>query len=102
MATVNKVDYRRRTGRRHGQADHLYKEVRRLVDDLVCRRHQMGLSQVELAGHMGTNQRTLSQLETMNQEPKLGTAVAWADALGLRLTWSEKESVVDSTAVHVP
>lgn len=62
-----------------------------LVDDLVAARRETGLTQAQVADLIGTSQRTLSQLENRAQEPKLGTAVAWALAVGLRLSWRDDE-----------
>jgi hypothetical protein len=42
---------------------------------------------------MGTSQRTVSQLENLTHEPKLGTLVAWARAVGVQLAWNRLEAV---------
>ncbi len=60
---------------------------RELVAELVRRRRKAGLSQTELAEKIGTSQRTMSQLENLAHEPKLGTFLSWAQAVGLQLSW---------------
>jgi transcriptional regulator with XRE-family HTH domain len=70
--------------------------VGQLIDELVRRRREAGLTQTQVADLIGTSQRTLSQLENRAQEPKLGTAVAWALAVGLRLSWNDDELPIDT------
>jgi DNA-binding XRE family transcriptional regulator len=62
-------------------------ELQELVGLLVRRRRELGLSQIELAGRIGTSQRTVSQLENLAQEPKFSTLLSWARAVDVRLGW---------------
>lgn len=88
---VGKVDLRRPSRHRTGALQRSSQLVSELVDELVRRRRESGLSQAQVAELIGTSQRTLSQLENHAQEPKLSTVVAWALAVGARLSWGDDE-----------
>ena len=66
--------------------------LHQLVAELTRRRKAAGLTQTEVAARIGTSQRTMSKLENLVHEPKLGTVLAWAHAVGLRLSWDEVET----------
>lgn len=85
-----KVDLRRSTTRT-GEVDEAGEELRLLIAELVERRRKVGMSQAQLAERIGTSQRTISQLENLAHEPKLGTLVVWARAVGLQLAWSHDQ-----------
>lgn len=88
---MGRVDLRRAVNRRSAetQRSSQMQVLRELVDALIRRRRERGLSQAEVADRIGTSQRTLSQLENRAHDPKLSTAVAWAEAVGLRLRWDD-------------
>ena len=60
---------------------------RALSDDLVRRRHALGLSQTEVAARMGTSQSAVARLETGSTDVLLSTVERYASAVGWRLDW---------------
>lgn len=52
------------------------------VDQLVRRRKQLGLSQAQVAAAMGRSQSVVSDIETMNSDPRLSTLRRYAAAIG--------------------
>jgi DNA-binding XRE family transcriptional regulator len=56
-----------------------------LVWELVEARHRAGLTQTELAAHMGTTQSAIARLENTRHMPSLGMAARYARAVGRRL-----------------
>ena len=67
----------------------------------LCRRRiELGWSQVELAGRMGTSQGALSSLESGGHDPRQSTLHRWAGALGLlpRVVFDEIEQNTGAAA----
>jgi ribosome-binding protein aMBF1 (putative translation factor) len=58
-----------------------------LVDELVARRHALGLSQTEVAARMGTSQSAVARLESGAADLRLSTLERYAAALGHVLDW---------------
>jgi transcriptional regulator with XRE-family HTH domain len=77
---------------RDGQPRRFSRVLHQLIAELIHRRIAAGLTQTEVAARIGTSQRTMSKLENLVHEPKLGTVLVWAHAVGLRLTWDEVET----------
>lgn len=84
---MTKVDLRHPTIHQGRELQQRSRLLRALVDELTSLRTNAGLSQAQVAERIGTSQRTLSQLESLTHEPKIGTLLAWAEAVGLRLSW---------------
>jgi transcriptional regulator with XRE-family HTH domain len=61
---------------------------RALGEELVARRHSLGLSQTEVAARMGTSQSAVARLETGSTDVLLSTVDRYASALGWQLEWS--------------
>ena len=55
---------------------------RALGDELVARRHALGLSQTEVAARMGTSQSAVARLEAGQADVRLSTLERYAAALG--------------------
>ena len=53
-----------------------------MVDDLVTRRLELGLSQTEVAARMGTSQSAVARLESGEADVRLSTLERYAAALG--------------------
>lgn len=70
-----------------------HQDVEELVGQLVLRRRTAGLSQAEVADRVGTSQRTVSQWDNRAHDPKVGAAVVWGRAVGLRLVCVPAESL---------
>jgi transcriptional regulator with XRE-family HTH domain len=60
---------------------------RRLLDDLVAHRRQLGLSQTEVAARMGTSQSAVARLEAQAADLRLSTLERYAAALDRRIEW---------------
>lgn len=71
---------------------------RRLLDDLVGRRHALGLSQTEVAARMGTSQSAVARLETVAGDVRLSTLERYADAVGRTLEWTLRPAADRSDA----
>jgi transcriptional regulator with XRE-family HTH domain len=56
-----------------------------LVDDLVARRHALGLSQTEVAARMGTSQPAVARLESGGVDARMSTLQRYADAVDVQL-----------------
>ncbi len=56
-----------------------------LVNDLVARRRELGLSQNEIAARMGTSQPAVARLEAGGVDARMSTLQRYADAVGVRL-----------------
>ena len=54
----------------------------RLVEELVTARLQLGLSQAEVAAHMGTSQSAVARLEGGEADMRLSTVQRYAAAVG--------------------
>lgn len=55
--------------------------------DLVAARHELGLSQTDLAARMGTSQSAVARLESGVNDVRLSTLERYAAALGAELEW---------------
>lgn len=64
---------------------------RELSDELVVRRHALGLSQTEVAARMGTSQSAVARLEAGEGDIRLSTLERYAAAVGVSLAWSLDE-----------
>lgn len=60
---------------------------RELVEDLVGRRRELGLSQTEVAALMRTSQSAVARLEAGNADVRLSTLERYAAALQQHLDW---------------
>jgi predicted transcriptional regulator len=58
-----------------------------LSEELVARRHSLGLSQTEVAARMGTSQSAVARLEAGSADVRLSTLERYAVAVGIRLDW---------------
>lgn len=58
-----------------------------LSDQLVARRHALGLSQTEVAARMGTSQSAVARLEAGSADVRLSTLERYAVAVGISLDW---------------
>ena len=56
-----------------------------VVDDLVARRRELGLSQGDVAARMGTSQPAVARLESGGVDARLSTLQRYADAVEVRL-----------------
>ena len=61
---------------------------RALADELVGRRHALGLSQTEVAARMGTSQSAVARFESGSGDVRLSTVERYAAALGRSLDWT--------------
>jgi transcriptional regulator with XRE-family HTH domain len=79
------------SSRRHDPVFPGFKEMaarrRALVDDLVGRRMESGLSQTQVAARMGTSQSAVARLESAGADVRLSTLERYAAALGYSLDW---------------
>jgi predicted transcriptional regulator len=76
--------------RRHETVFPGFREIaarRRLGDALVSRRHELGLSQTQIAARMGTSQSAIARLEAGASDLRLSTLERYAAAVGRRLEW---------------
>jgi predicted transcriptional regulator len=62
-----------------------------LSEELVERRHALGLSQTQVAARMGTSQSAVARLETGASDSLVSTVERYASALGWRLQWTFEE-----------
>jgi predicted transcriptional regulator len=58
-----------------------------LSGQLVTLRHDLGLSQVEVAARMGTSQSAVARFEAGDLDVRLSTVERYTQALGARLEW---------------
>jgi predicted transcriptional regulator len=83
------------TERRHDPVFPGFREMaarrRALSDELVDRRHQLGLSQTEVAARMGTSQSAVARVEAGASDIRLSTLERYAAALGWRIGWQLEE-----------
>jgi predicted transcriptional regulator len=74
------------TARKHDPVFPGFKDMaarrKRMVDDLVTRRLELGLSQTEVAARMGTSQSAVARLESGEADVRLSTLERYAAALG--------------------
>lgn len=59
----------------------------RLVDVLVRFRQRLGLTQTEVATHMGVKQPTISGFETEGSDPRLSTIQRYARSVDAVVVW---------------
>jgi transcriptional regulator with XRE-family HTH domain len=64
---------------------------RALGEELVARRHELGLSQTQVAARMGTSQSAVARLEAGQGDLRLSTVERYAAALGSFVVWSMGE-----------
>jgi predicted transcriptional regulator len=64
---------------------------RALTEELVGRRHAVGLSQTQVAARMGTSQSAVARLETGVSDVLMSTVDRYAAALGWKLEWTLEE-----------
>lgn len=64
---------------------------RALGQELVARRHELGLSQTQVAARMGTSQSAVARLEAGQGDVRLSTLERYAAALGSLVVWSMAE-----------
>lgn len=57
--------------------------ARALMDQLIARRKELGLSQAQIAGMIGTTQSAISDMEK-RPNPTLGVLLRYADAVGMQ------------------
>lgn len=67
-----------------------YSECQDLMDKLVSRREELGISQREMARRMGISQPAVAQFELSSSNPTLSTIVRYANNLGVELLLSVK------------
>jgi len=74
------------TARKHDPVFPGFKEMaakrERMVEDLVTRRLELGLSQTEVAARMGTSQSSVARLESGEADFRLSTLERYAAAVG--------------------
>lgn len=56
-----------------------------IIDRLMARRAELGLTQRALADRMGYGNSTLDGWERQYRHPKLQQIIDWAEALGVRI-----------------
>jgi predicted transcriptional regulator len=66
---------------------------RALLDDLLIRRRELGLSQGEVAARMGTSQPAVARLEAGGVDARMSTLQRYAAALDVRLEFGLRREV---------
>ncbi len=61
-------------------------ERRELLRQLAALRREQGLTQLEIAGRMGTSQGQITRLES-GADTRLSTVERYAAALGVKVSW---------------
>jgi predicted transcriptional regulator len=61
---------------------------RALGEELVARRHELGLSQTQVAARMGTSQSAVARLEAGLADVRMSTLERYAAAIGSLVRWS--------------
>jgi predicted transcriptional regulator len=64
---------------------------RALADELVGRRHALGLTQTQVAARMGTSQSAVARLETGQSDVLISTLDRYVSALGWKIEWTLEE-----------
>ena len=67
-------------------------DVDDLIDRLVRRRQDLGLSQTVVAARMGTSQSAVARLESGGLDARLSTLERYAAALGYTVNWQVRPS----------
>lgn len=62
--------------------------LHRLLDELVARRRNLGLTQKHVADRMGVRQPAVSGFETESSDPKISTVQRYARAVNARVTFA--------------
>lgn len=78
------------TARRHEPILPGFKEMakrRHLAETLAARRHELGLSQTEVAARMGTSQSAVARLEAGELDVRISTLERYAHAVGKDLSF---------------
>jgi transcriptional regulator with XRE-family HTH domain len=79
------------TTRRHDTVFPGFREMAQRRKDLsgalVRRRHDIGLSQTQVAARMGTSQSAVARLEAGEGDVRLSTLERYAAAVGLAIDW---------------
>jgi len=57
-----------------------------LLEALIAKREEMGLTQADLARKIGVSQQAISKFERMDADPKLSTIRRYALAVGLKIS----------------
>ena len=59
-----------------------------LMDALVQKRIELGISQREMAKRLGVSQPAVAQFELSSANPTISTLIRYANKLGVELEWS--------------
>ena len=65
-----------------------------IIAQLIIERHNLGLTQNELAEKAGLTQSAIARLEKLDALPRLDTILKVVNALGLELILVDKQSVI--------
>lgn len=65
-----------------------------IIAQLIIERHNLGLTQNELAEKAGLTQSAIARLEKLDALPRLDTLLKVVNALGLELILVDKQSVI--------
>jgi transcriptional regulator with XRE-family HTH domain len=68
------------------QAMHMASGDYALLEALIARREEMGLTQADLAHKIGVSQQAISKFERMDADPRLSTIRRYALAVGLKIS----------------
>ncbi len=71
-----------------------------LLDALVEKRTELGVSGRELASRMETSQPSIARLESGDVDPRLSTVQRYAAALGYVVKWELMEASCESSEGH--
>jgi predicted transcriptional regulator len=72
--------------------DDMAKRRRALADELVARRHALGLSQTQVAARMHTSQSAVARIESGDADVRLSTLERYVAAVGQELDWQLKRT----------
>jgi transcriptional regulator with XRE-family HTH domain len=73
---------------------------RALLDDLVARRRELGLSQGEVAARMGTSQPAIARLEAGGVDARVSTLQRYAAALHVSLDFGLRRHPGHGSTTH--
>ncbi|MFM9278075.1 helix-turn-helix transcriptional regulator [Paenibacillus jiagnxiensis] len=74
-------------------------EMARLVNDVVRRRKELGLTQRDVAERAGITQAQVARLENSTSVPSMETVIKVAVALGLKLGFEESSREQSATSL---